>query len=88
MPDVFSSKSGFTRIATRAARPVAGRSFEQADLAERFDVEQDACRDRLRSSAFGLARPGEADLSGIHAASSATRSSPPEATSSPSTSPP
>ena len=90
MPEDFSSKSGLTRTATRAGSAHASRDklAKQADLARRLDVDQDAGGDRLRKFGLALARAREADLrAGPCPASSATCSSPPDATSMPSTRP-
>ena len=89
MPEDLSSKSGLTRTATRAgaARSRSPTRASTLDFARRLDVDQDAGGDRLAQLGVALARAREADLARFTAGvASATRSSPAEATSSPSTS--
>ena len=88
MPEDLSSKSGLTRTATRAGATRRSRqSREHAHLARRFDVDAGR-RPRPPARARRRVLPGPAKLisRGSTPASSATRSSPPEATSRPSTS--
>ena len=87
MPEPFSSKSGFTRTATRGAMPsCAPMSFNR--WTSRIDSTLSSTRDATarRSSASRLPGPAKLTSRGSAPASSATFSSPADATSMPSTS--
>ena len=88
MPEPLSSKSGLTRTATRAGRP-SSPEIAASSCTSRIDSTLTSTREATawRNSASRLPGPAKLISCGSAPASSATFSSPAEATSMPSTRP-
>ncbi len=89
MPERFSSKSGLTRTATRARHAERSRDVAPAASTSRVDstLTSTPAATACASSASLLPGPAKLISRGVMPASSATVSSPAEATSRPSTRP-